>query len=46
MIGVGMTAAALAALYLFATRKDRDLPAFLYHPRLRRVMLLVPIAIG
>ncbi|MCE0538500.1 cytochrome ubiquinol oxidase subunit I [Kineosporia rhizophila] len=46
MIGVGMAAAGLAALYLLATRKDRDLPAFLHHPRLRPVMVMVPAVIG
>jgi cytochrome d ubiquinol oxidase subunit I len=46
MIGVGMTAAALGALYLIVTRKDRDLPAVLHHPRLRPVMLLLPIGVG
>ncbi|GLY31753.1 cytochrome ubiquinol oxidase subunit I [Kineosporia sp. NBRC 101731] len=46
MIGVGMTAAALAALYLFVTRQDRDLPAFLSNPRLRPVVVLVPAVIG
>jgi len=45
MIGIGMAAAALAAGYLFLTRRDRDLPALFTGPRLRRVMVAVPTAI-
>ncbi|GAB6902861.1 cytochrome ubiquinol oxidase subunit I [Kineosporia succinea] len=46
MIGVGMTAAVLAALYLFVTHKDRDLPAVLSHARIRPFAVLVPVTVG
>ena len=46
MIGIGMSAATLAALYLFATRQGRDLPAFLHTPRLRRLMVAAPAVIA